>query len=361
MNFAASASPTWSAAPNGALIDSSLYNATVTDTSAPVLPDLSSQVSSYLALLPDIRSSKTLFVLNFGLWDIYTYASLSQHDSLKLITESIEMIFTQLDRIITARHELDHANHVESKPDGIQVVLSKQIDPSLLPGWRSLRPAPLAPTSQSEEQKNAVFLTDRFNNLLEKRISDWVKQAPIIPSSEDTAAAAPAEVAAKDEARTQARTPPAQPKESVKQPATGGKATDKQAETTEAAMPTWTKDVFYYDFAGYILDTIRELQMQQRQVSDHAGLGKQEILFSPQKFMQPCTGIEEADRCEEPENALWWDEWTLGMKMNKLWGEKVAEFIRGEIQGEDVDGGKLKSSQEASKKGAAAKGVQKTQ
>jgi hypothetical protein len=109
-----------------------------------------------------------------------------------------------------------------TSPPPFQLIIPKLFDPSLVPGWLNRRTTAPSPSTIAEQQKQAVYLTERWNSQLENTLGTWVT------ADEDSA-----------------------PNES-----------ETNAEDTELRQILPRKDVFYYDLPHYILGLMVEHQLE---------------------------------------------------------------------------------------------------
>jgi hypothetical protein len=172
--------------------------------------------------------------------------------------------------------------------------------PTLVLGWLSQRNMPPSPSSVAEEQKRAVYLTNRWNSLLENALGLWV--APNADDNTDST-----EFANK---------------------------TDTSNETKTTLLPG--KDVFRYNLPQYILNIIVEHQLEDAGQGDAAGLGKGESPFV--NVTEPCLRESPGDERVEggvmntvwpdPLAYLFWDGFNLSGTANEGIGKGVAGMVR---------------------------------
>ncbi|TAQ90059.1 hypothetical protein B7494_g1599 [Chlorociboria aeruginascens] len=304
-------------APTGALAANHLYVSAITTTqesaehmAAKMLPDFGAQIQSFIALpVPEPRPKEILFVVSFGMWEIYHFSALDYTVAQSLIDQTLTELFTQLDilyahytKTILTIHKIQIA---ESRANGtaippppkFRVIIPKLFDPTLVPGWISRRPSPLRPSSIAEHQKNAVYLTGSWNTLLENKMRAWIKPNP--NKSSDT------------------------------------QGDDTQANNTETEIQPG-KDFFYYDLSKYLTDIIIEHQLEEQGLSDASGLGTHESPF--ESVYKPC--VREADDdfdddavdiggrliCKDPDEYLFWDDFSLGSIPRDEIGDKAVNI-----------------------------------
>jgi hypothetical protein len=304
---------------HGALLSKSKYTIALEIAQLSLLPDLATQIQSYISLpAPKERPTETIFVVSFGFWDIYDFSRLDYPIGQNGTDSSIKEIFTQLDIlynhfITNLYHTLDSVNATDdketSKTPSFRVIIPRLFDPTLLPGWLTQRPSPPAPSSVAEQQKNAAYLTERWNNIMENQVAQWVVTPPA-PAAEKFEQGPPHEdIRNSDE--------PSQPAEQT---------------------PIIEKDVFYYDLPKLLLDIIIEHQLEDEGLSDASGLGTGESPF--ESVYEPCVreaGGDDTDGlidlngmlvCKEPEEYLFWDSFNLGSVVKGMIGKEVGEMLR---------------------------------
>lgn len=282
-----------------------------------LLPDLAAQIKEFIALPPPSPKPKeTLFVVSFGFWDIYNFAGLDYTLGQNVTDRSANELFDQLNILyahysqnLSAAHivqetTIDAATNATEaevelphKAPPFRVIIPKLFEPTLLPGWLSQRPVPLAPSSIAENQKNAVYLAYRWNTLVENLIGGWLKE-PALPPADTT----------------------------------------NTTTETLAPLPVIEKDIFYYDLAQYLLDIIVEHQLEDEGLSDASGLGRGESPF--ESVYEPCVRDAEDGAydgfvdlngqmvCQEPEEYLFWDSFNLGPVAKEGVGKQVGDMVK---------------------------------
>ena len=332
LNFAASQpSKAYPAAPPTGAITSNYIYLTAVNVSNPehvastMLPDLATQIEEYIELPSSTKVKTTVFVVSFGFWDIYQYASLDFKFAQDITDTTVTELFAQLDIL--------HSHYAKQLSSGLpeeeapeipadtgnsteeteivhrplfRVIIPKLFDPTLLPGWISQRPIPLRPSSVAEEQKNAVYLTNKWNILLENKIREWVKAAP-----------------------------PSNPEQ----------LWDTYDPESSAAADL-EKDVFYYDLPSYLLDVIVEHHLEDEDISDATGLGTGDSPFGNVSESCVSVGITMGEErngkavCKEAKEYLWWDAFNLGGVANEFVGKAVGQMMKeGKgVRGDDDSG-----------------------
>jgi hypothetical protein len=273
-----------------------------------LLPDLTSQIQEYIAVQPSKPLPRDMvFAISFGFWDIYNFAGLDYDLAQNVADQSVDELVAQLSILYSHYRQgvLDATNDSITNLAPFRVVIPKLFDPTLVPGWISQRAAPPGPATVAEQQKQAVYLTERWNSRLENKLGSWVTEYPHL---EATAT----------ESANESSEPPA-------------------AEAISKDRIIIEKYVFYYDLPKYLVDIMVEHQLETEGLSDASGLGKGKSPFK--SVSEPClkedTKEEELlDRhgklvCTAPENYLFWDDFNLGKVANEAVGKEVAEMVKG--------------------------------
>lgn len=227
-----------------------------------------------------------------------------------------------------------------------RVIIPRLFDPTLLPGWLSHRPMPASPSSIAEQQKNAVYLTERWNSLMENRMGGWVNSPPPVstsgiappPSKYETGASRAdvrhpePSVAEKMELEEEIRVTRGAAAEA--DPSLGG---IKEEDKTE--IPD--RDIFYYDTPTYLLQVIIEHNLEREGVSDANGLGKgvspYDSVYAPcVRAAEEYEGRTEGEEfieangmlvCRDPEDFLFWDAWGLGGVAKAEIGREIGMMV----------------------------------
>lgn len=282
-----------------------------------LLPDLGAQIQSYITENPPSKKPMdTIFVVSLGFWDVYNFASLDFDIAINATDASVEELFYQLD-VLYSHHAKSYPAHTIIKADNttnpplFPVIIPNLLDPSLVPGWISHRPLPIRPSSIAEQQKNAMYLTNRWNFAMENKMISWMKGIPIFYESEEKK---------NEELRR--------------------KASEPSATNATKPIAAVRKDIFYFDIAQQILDMLVEYQMEDTGISDARGLGTG---FTPyENIYQAClreSEDEEDDEeeflelnghllCKNPDEYLYWDAFNVGSLAKVDIGKEVAQMIK---------------------------------
>ena len=286
--------------PTGAVTWKQLYTSPPVNLAMSSLPDLATQIQEYLSSQSDSAFGETIFAISFGFWDIYHLAGLDYELAQNMTDAAIDHLVSQINLLYThfTKQLSNNPRNASSSVPSFQLVIPKLFDPTLAPGWISQRSMPLSPSSVAEQQKQAVYLTERWNSLLENALGSWVAA----DANEDNAA----------------------------------NETDTAGNENQATLPLPRKDIFYYDLPQYILDIIIEHQLEDAGQSDAAGLGKGESPFV--SVAEPCLrdGAEDEKEedgvwntvCPDPSAYLFWDGFNLGGTANAGLGVNIAGIVK---------------------------------
>ena len=144
-------------------VDNTLHNDNVPTTSAPTQrqADFATQFQQWRqieeAQMPgrekQSQDGHAIFVINFGLWDIWSLAYRSKRDAAFVVNASIDSIFQALDSLADER---------QNSTD-LRVMLTLAPDVTFLPGY----------AKSNVEQRHAVALMDYWNTELSDRAEGW--------------------------------------------------------------------------------------------------------------------------------------------------------------------------------------------
>lgn len=268
-------------------------------------PDFSKQVTEFLSRPTPRESPKeTIWVLNFGHWDVWNLAALPLQVSQTVIDGMVADVVVNIERLykassnetsiaysnIQARTEsaspallpklqkpaLTVGDGAMAVPDeqaaqSFRVIVPMIFDPTLTPGWKTERPVLPTAHSKAEQMRNAATLTERWNNKLQNAIEDWVKFD---------------EREAKLEAQRQ------HDAETSKPTTTTARFTADPAAATATATPTAApapiRDAIIYDLQEYVAEMIAERQLRNQGYVDQKGVGgrAEEKMF--REVASPC-------------------------------------------------------------------------
>ncbi|KAF7916966.1 uncharacterized protein EAE98_010397 [Botrytis deweyae] len=373
-----------SSPPTGAFSSNKVYLSSIKNTAGQnniktkitpesMLPDLEAQVKSFIALpLPKKKLKETIFVVSFGTWDVWHYASLDYTKAQEAQNKAVTEMFAQLDNLYAHHRETLEVTHVVEKPHNeshvvpkpqFRIVIQKLFDPTMLPGWISQRPIPLKPSSVSEHQKNAVSLVRDWDNSVENFIKPWFASTPEATTTSEWAEPAPApeEQGSGDAVPETFDQNDGQQSQSQEKRESEGVV---EAEN-EPDIPPPQKDIYYYDLNRFLTEIIIEHQLEDEGLSDASGLGTKESPYV--SVYDPCVraGDDRASKkrgpgekrksgkinkgsekrgemkdtralpdingllvCDQPDEYLFWDDFNMGGQAKETVGREIAKMIR---------------------------------
>jgi len=221
------------------------------------------------------------------------------------VDDTIKELFRQLDILYAAyrEHVLNKLSESSTLGGGnipFRVVIPNLMDPTLLPGWTG-RPAPLPPASAAEEHKQAVYLTERWNTVLENGIAEWMDGD------------GPSRNASESESESETEKVP-----------------------RDGILPRVVKDVFFYDLPMYLLNILVKHQLEAEGMVDATD---SDTSFA--SVRSPCVRDLEEDEdrssgfvevngklvCANPNEFLFWDGFRIGAVANEGIGNAVGAMV----------------------------------
>lgn len=248
--------------------------------------DLRDQIDRFLALPKPLHASgETLWVFSFGLWDVWSLSALPVSSGKQSVEVMTKDVFAQIERLYQASMDptsiaYSDISTIVNRPTGaseedvavegtvekreeaeaqvqdqqeteaetskmvesFRILIPRIVDPSILPGWRDLRPESPDVHSKAEQMRNAYSLTNAWNDGIVNALTEWVK------------------------------TDGSNKKEGKREE----EAEEQNKESRRANSPP-TRDGYAYNLADYLLDAILERQMRNGKQTDGNGRGKGEL------------------------------------------------------------------------------------
>ncbi|TLD22907.1 hypothetical protein PspLS_07146 [Pyricularia sp. CBS 133598] len=265
------------------------------------VPDFSMQVSEFLSQPKPRKSPKeTIWVFNFGHWDVWNLAALPLKSSQVVVDEMVKDVIVNIEKLFKASSNetsiaysnfraQDDASRPDYLPklrqpavtvgDGAKAIPDQQIgepfriivpmifDATLTPGWKTERPDLPPAHSKAEQMRNAATLTERWNNKLQNAIEEWVR----------TSDRESAQVEEEDEVASQPTTTSQ----------FGGDPVTSAAAAPSSAVPL-VRDAIIYDLQEYVTEMIAERQLRDHGYVDQNGVGgrPEEKMF--REVASPC-------------------------------------------------------------------------
>ncbi|KAI1873719.1 uncharacterized protein JN550_002988 [Neoarthrinium moseri] len=305
------------------------------------LPDLEEQVNTFLATPPPSHPPKeTLWVFNFGYWDIWRMASLPSELAMDMIEVQVNHLFEQIELLYQkARSEdsiaysdwynvLDDSTAPDSEnstavfldvpAEPFRIFIASPFDVSLAPGFETLRFKPPHPHSRAEEMRNAVRLTDRWEKLTTEMIDAWLATPdPVVNGTRS-------EVALLEK---------------------------RDASGNAVLVPNARREAITHDTPKYIRESLVDRQLRNAEIQDSNGLGTRPIDEGYLDVSEPCmprdvpsntTTAAHPKRtlynqmvdgvCSLPNEHLFWTEFTVGQRAVNDIGKSAASRFNLHVQ-----------------------------
>ncbi|KAI0112721.1 hypothetical protein F4776DRAFT_639566 [Hypoxylon sp. NC0597] len=347
----------------GAVVSNSLFEAALTRTSPldndtlagldyswvarnyPVPPyqDLLHQVESFLANpRPQKPPRETLWVFNIGFWDIWNLAALPRKLATHLVESQAQHIFSQIELLYEEAHNNNSvafsdyyagmdlaAVRAMAKADlpraPFRVFIPRLFDISLTPGFGSARFKPPRPHNRAEQMRNAAFLTQHWDRVVNDMLNEWVR----LPD--------PKGVYREDDLSELKDADLLLNKKSVK--------------ASKFSIPPARREAITYDIFSYIRELLVERQLRDADLVDHNGLGSTATTDGYSEVRKPClkredTGIcdsgdgseedmenhDEWSVCSAPDKHLFWTEFTVNRRAIFEIGKRAADLLKRHMQ-----------------------------
>lgn len=294
----------------------------------PTHADLGSQVSSFLnSRRPKDPPKETLWVFNFGAWDVWNLAALPRESAEKVIDYMVLHLFERIELLYRAslsdesiafsdfwgysspevikKLQSNTLSDTRDEMETFRVLIPETIDISITPGWTDQRPRPPSPHSLAVHMTNAAYLTERWNNAVKAHTTEWEK----LPNP------------SLDEVDTNHRAEARSKKRSV----------ERVEEPLYAPFPR--RKALVFNAPEFVLEAIIEKQMHDTELVDTTGRGTRPdndpLTFS--EVAHPCVGFDEngvAQRCASPDGYLFQTSFALGGKAMREVAKRGSEKAR---------------------------------
>ncbi|KAK7747903.1 hypothetical protein SLS53_001155 [Cytospora paraplurivora] len=280
-------------------------------------PDLKEQIDQFLAMpKPRHAPKETLWVFSFGLWDVWSLSALPAPVGKDLVGPMTKDIFKQIERLVEAstdpksiawsdfntvpqsaapaapadenKEATDDAaapsqpEKREENADGsepvaeedselpteyFRILVPRVIDPSMLPGWRDLRPVLPKVHSKAEQMRNSAELAGFWNDEIVNGLSDWVKKEDKQPEQSE-------EKASRDVTNGEESKRLQEEASSANVDFANAVVQPNPAVEIGPLTPIYpVRDGFAYNLADYLLDAMIERQMRNARLKDGVGRG----------------------------------------------------------------------------------------
>lgn len=332
------------------------YSWLVENYPVPTNLDLLSQVKAFLSgPLPQPTPQETLWVFNIGFWDIWHLAALPRKLATRLIETEAEHVFSQLELLysearknnsvafsnyysdanIIAKHDIDRAP-LSRAP--FRVFLPRPFDISLTPGFENVRFVPPPPHTKAEQVRNAAFLVNHWDQVMQDTLSEWVR----LPDLEETDQDGNDLSDIKDADLLLSK-----------------KSTTGKKGVVGRPVPPARREAITYDVSGYIRELIVEQQLRNADIVDHSGLGAMTSAEGYSEVWEPCIkrvtignsdignttttssteqGGDDGSEwrvCDAPDEHLFWTEFTVNRRTIFEVGRRAAELLKRHVQMDD--------------------------
>ncbi|PHH91616.1 hypothetical protein CDD83_10960 [Cordyceps sp. RAO-2017] len=325
--------------------------------------DLDDQIQQFMSLPPDaIAPSSTLWIFTFGTWDIWNLASLPRQSAEDAVDALVSHLFAQIELVYRkslnprsvaysdfwsgatpadikrlteqrGREEMD-----ERELESFRVVIPELLDTTITPGWQT-RPKPPAPHSNAEQARNAVVLTKRWNARIEAELDAWKAKGNAKPETVD-----------EESLERIVRLPGSQPvleyiaaDPNPQEGGGGGGEGESAAEKGGVIYAPYPRRTgLRPNAAETILDVMMEGEMKQSGLQDGQGRGSRPENDSV-GFLDvwtPCMaggvargegGPGGAEACQNPDDHLFRDAFTVGQRAARVVARMAAERIAKEL------------------------------
>lgn len=306
-------------------------------------PDLEAQIEQFLAQpaphwsRDHSKTRQTLWVFTFGTWDIWNLAAGPLSIGLDIIDHLTSLIFAQAEVLLREATEgTATAFVVPHSPDGnetgnptgendvldhFRLIIPKLFDITLTPGWLERALAPI-PHSKAEQMRNAVALTDEWNQQMNWKLSrwqsngngtwlDWDEEDPNPELENSARGVSGADIPISESRRRR------------------GFRDNSKAKHRQLRVGLQASS------AGLILDALTEEELQRTGLRDGNGRGSkpEDAAMRFRDVWEPCLGGAgaggDAERmiCDTPDDHLFHDSFTIGSKAAEWIGRAVAEEV----------------------------------
>ncbi|KAI0549495.1 hypothetical protein F4679DRAFT_595760 [Xylaria curta] len=365
----------------GAMVSNSLFDAAYRHVSAPAVgsnkhentadldyswfeeqypklcqPDLAAQIDSFLSSSRTHRgAAETLWIFNVGYWDIWYLAALPRRLATQVIDSSIRDLFFQIERLYQAAQDRESVAFSESssilgvstltgrtsRADKVartpfRIFLTRAFDISLTPGFAIVRPKPPYPHSNASQLRNAAFLTNYWNALLEAAVDDWLSRPdPEYWSTTDTIDTQVVKALVGERP--------------IPMDASYQKHyhdLDNSEHDGKITLPQ--RKFASYGISRYLREMMTDHQLRNADLFDHKGLGARPSEYGFLDITMPCTFVKSGDGvmeheevaniedktvvCEEPDNYLFYTGLAVGQRAIREIGLRAARRLLDQVE-----------------------------
>ncbi|KAI0137512.1 hypothetical protein BJ170DRAFT_64708 [Xylariales sp. AK1849] len=312
------------------------------------LPDLEGQIDAFLATTPPRHPPReTLWVFNYGYWDIWKLAAIPRVEAMELLELQVEHLFSQIEVLYQQARTEDSIAYsdfytilantsappsenttavvLDVPPEPFRIFIPSLFDISLTPGFETVRFNPPFPHSRAEEMRNAAYLTDQWEQLVAAMIRDWIATPdPVVTGTSN---------------------------ETIL-------VEKRDASGNQVFVPNARREAITYDTPKYIREQIVERQLRDAEVQDHNGWGNKPEKDGYLDVREPCMPLNMAENatatatvsakkrteseqavlpvvegmCSTPDEHLFWTEFTVGQRTINQIGQSAAKRYKVHVQ-----------------------------
>ncbi|KAI0485606.1 hypothetical protein F4859DRAFT_528572 [Xylaria cf. heliscus] len=322
----------------------------------PHQPDLATQVDSFLSSSQTYRAAaETLWVFNVGYWDVWYLAALPRRLATQVVDSSVRDLFFQIERLYQAAQDrksvafseyssIPKASNATESGNGddraarvpFRIFLTRVFDISLTPGFATARPKPPHPHSSASQLRNAAFLTNYWNALLEAAVDDWLTTPdPEYWSTTDTIDTQVVKALVNEKPL---------PLDAPYQKHYHG--LDKSEHEGMVTFPY--REFASYGIARYLRELMIDHQLRNADLSDHKGMGARPPEEGFQDITMPCAfarsddgGVQYGEAtgakgrtvvCAEPDDYLFYTAFTVGQRAIREIGLRAARRFLDQVE-----------------------------
>jgi hypothetical protein len=319
--------------------------------------DLAAQINSFLSSPRKQRASpETLWVFQVGFWDIWYLAALPRRLATEVLDSTVRDLFFNIERLYQAaqdRESTAFSNYYAElgastalgpkqmaeahRREPFRIFLAQLFDITLTPGFERMRPDPPSPHSRSDQLRNAAFLAKYWDGLLELAVDDWLAT----PDPENWSAADTIDIGVV-KALAGKRLMAIGEKRGRGQ----GKELGDHTRSSRFLLPR--RKVASYAISRYLRELMIDRQLRNADLSDRNGLGARLPEDGFLYITTPCVSgsvgngpVEDGETvglerkvyvCEEPDNHLFYTEYTVGQRAIREIGVRAARSFLDQVE-----------------------------
>lgn len=284
------------------------------------LPDLKTQMDAFLASpVPETPPRETIWVINTGFWDMWALAAIPRQLAFDVIQVQTTHMFEQIEALYQQAREEHSVAYSQFYPElenntapgnvnkyesivldvpaePFRVFIASPYDISLTPGFETARFKPPSPHSPAEEMRNAAWLNNQWDVSMTQAIDAWLKTPdPLVNGTTNV---------------TQL-------------------VERHDAAGNTVLVPNARREVITYDPSKYIKDIVVDRQLKNMELADHNGAGGWDMDRAYLNVQMPCKqqNATEQGVCEQPNDHLYWTDFTIGQRPIREIGKVAAERL----------------------------------